>query len=67
MRFLNWSLHNLVYSTLGNSDHQSIFISSLIEAREIAKILKEVKPGILSLYPTNLQSLLPFLSEEIKK
>ena len=52
--------------SLGNGDYQSIFISSLIDPKEIAKILEEVKPDILSLYPTNLQSLLPFLSEEVK-
>jgi len=52
--------------SLGSGDYQSIFISSLIESKEIAKILEEVKPDILSLYPTNLQSLLPFLPEEVK-
>lgn len=53
--------------SLGNGDYQSIFISSLISPQEIAEILKEVKPDILSLYPTNLQSILPFLSNEVKE
>ena len=52
--------------SLGNGDYQNIFISSLIDPKEIAKILEEVKPDILSLYPTNLQALIPFLSEEVK-
>jgi phenylacetate-CoA ligase len=51
--------------SLGNGDYQSIFISSLINPQEIAEILKEVKPDILSLYPTNLQSIIPFLSNEV--
>ncbi len=48
--------------------YQSVFISSLIKPEEIAEILNnEVKPDILSLYPTNLRSIIPFLSEEMKR
>lgn len=53
--------------SLGKGDYQSIFISSLINPQEVAKILEEVKPDILSLYPTNLESILPFLSDEVKE
>ena len=53
--------------SLGRGDYQSIFISSLIDPAEIAKILEEVSPDILSLYPTNLQSLIPLLSKQVKE
>lgn len=51
----------------GKGDYQNIFISSLIRSEEIGKILNEVKPDILSIYPTNLKSLLPFLSKEVRE
>ncbi|MCX7928535.1 MAG: hypothetical protein N2558_02520 [Patescibacteria group bacterium] len=53
--------------SLGNGEYQSIFISSLIKPEEIAKILEEVSPDILSLYPSNLQSLVPYLRESVKR
>ncbi len=39
--------------------YQSAFISSLIPPAKIAELLRELGPKILSLYPTNLESLLP--------
>ncbi len=53
--------------SLGDGDYQSIFISSLIKSSEITKILLKVRPDILSLYPSNLQSLIPFLSKEVRE
>lgn len=49
-----------------DGDFQTIFISSLISPFEIAKILEEISPEILSLYPTNLHALIPYLSKSIK-
>lgn len=53
--------------SLGKGDYQNIFISNLMQSEEISKILNEVEPDILSLYPTNLKSLLPFLSKQVKE
>lgn len=49
-----------------DGDYQSIFISSLIPPIEIAKILDEIRPDILSLYPSNLATILPYLSRSVK-
>lgn len=49
-----------------DGDYQSIFISSLIPPSEIAKILDEIRPDILSLYPSNLAAILPYLSGSVK-
>jgi len=38
--------------------YETAFISSLIETDKIVKILKDLNPHILSLYPSNLESLL---------
>lgn len=46
--------------------YQNIFVSSLVEPQKIAKILDEVRPDVLSLYPSNLASIIPFLSEGMK-
>ncbi|MCS7092283.1 MAG: hypothetical protein NZM26_02950 [Patescibacteria group bacterium] len=53
--------------SLGNGEYQSIFISSLINPEEIAKILDEFSPEILSLYPSNIQSLIPYLRESVRR
>ncbi len=50
-----------------DGDYQTVFISSLIVPERIASILEHVQPDILSLYPTNLKSILPFLSKEATK
>lgn len=50
----------------GDDAYQNIFVSSLIEPQKIAKILDEIKPDVLSLYPSNLASLLPHLGDEMK-
>jgi phenylacetate-CoA ligase len=50
----------------GDDSYQNFFVSSLIEPKKIATILDEVKPDILSLYPSNLASLIPHLSEGVK-
>jgi len=39
------------------------FISNVIPPDRVAKYLKEVSPHILSCYPSNLESLLPFAKE----
>lgn len=49
-----------------DGDYQSIFISSLISPSEIAQILDEICPDILSLYPSNLSAILPYLSKNVK-
>lgn len=49
---------------LNDNDYQNIFISSLITPDKIGEILGKIKTNILSLYPSNLASLLPYLSHE---
>ena len=39
------------------------FISSLISPETAAEILAELRPNILSIYPTNLEALLPFVEK----
>jgi len=49
---------------LNERDYQNMFISSLIAPNRIGEILATIKTDILSLYPSNLLSLLPHLSRE---
>lgn len=49
-----------------DDDYQNFFVSSLIDPQKIAKILDEIKPDILSLYPSNLASIIPHLGDEMK-
>jgi phenylacetate-CoA ligase len=53
--------------SLKEGDYQSIFISSLIPPQEIGEILKDVNPDILSLYPSNLASLMEVIPEEVRR
>jgi phenylacetate-CoA ligase len=49
-------------------DYQTVFISSLISTEKIAQILRDIQPEIISLYPSNLKSLLPYLvDQQIKR
>jgi phenylacetate-CoA ligase len=47
------------FDTVGQ-DFRTAFISGLIEPHGVSRILNEVKPHVVSCYPTNLKSLLPF-------
>lgn len=42
---------------------KTAFISSLIAPSDIGNILTKLRPNIISLYPTNLQSLIKYLSD----
>ena len=53
--------------SLKNNEYSSVFISSLISPKDIGIILDDVRPQILSLYPSNLSSILPYISERTKK
>ncbi|MDG7041559.1 MAG: phenylacetate--CoA ligase family protein [Nitrososphaerota archaeon] len=46
------------FSSIGE-DYQTYFISSLLASEEIARILHEIKPSIISCYPSILNELLP--------
>ena len=48
------------FSSVGGS-YLANFISSLIPPVEVGKILKNIGPEILACYPSNLQSLTPYL------
>lgn len=48
------------------SCYPSFFVSSLINPKEIAEILDFQMPDILSLYPSNLHTLLPHFSKKLK-
>lgn len=52
--------------SLGDEEYQTIFISSLIPPEVIGRILEEVNPDIMSIYPTNLHSILPYISDRVK-
>lgn len=52
---------------LKKDEYQNIFISSLINSKKIAEIIDEINPKILSLYPSNLESILPFITEKTKE
>lgn len=43
-------------------DYPSVFVSSLIPPPRVAALLAELRPQVLSLYPTNLAALLPHVS-----
>jgi phenylacetate-CoA ligase len=44
-------------------DFNSAFISSLIPAERMVEILREVRPHVISCYPTNLRALVPHWRE----
>ncbi|HVT62415.1 MAG TPA: hypothetical protein VHD33_02865, partial [Legionellaceae bacterium] len=44
---------------IGDADYSNIFISSLLAPEKIGTILAEIQPEILSLYPSNLVSIMP--------
>lgn len=46
--------------------YQHTFISSLIEPSKIGEILTELQPDILAIYPSNLASVLPYMSKKAK-
>jgi phenylacetate-CoA ligase len=48
-------------------DYPTAFVSSLIPPAEIAGVLRELQTHVLSLYPTNLRSILPHLDAEAKR
>jgi phenylacetate-CoA ligase len=54
-----------VHSLNSNDDYPTVFISSLIKPKEIGRIIASIRPEILSLYPSNLESILPHLSAEV--
>jgi phenylacetate-CoA ligase len=45
------------------NDFKSAFISSLVPAERMAEILAEIRPHVISCYPTNLRSLVPYWDE----
>jgi phenylacetate-CoA ligase len=52
--------------SLRDGEYQTTFISSLIPPQEIGGILGELNPDMLSLYPSNLNSILPYIANEIR-
>jgi phenylacetate-CoA ligase len=54
-----------VHSLNSSDDYPTVFISSLIKPNEIGRIVSNIRPEILSLYPSNLESILPHLSPEV--
>lgn len=49
-----------------NKKFKTAFVSSLISPSDIGNILTDLKPNIISLYPTNLQSLIKYISNSNK-
>jgi phenylacetate-CoA ligase len=56
-----------VDSLNAKGDYPTVFISSLIKPSVIGEILSKVKPDILSLYPSNLETILPHLTPEVRR
>ncbi len=50
------------FDTVGD-DFPSVFISGLIPAAQIIDILNDLKPEVISCYPTTLKSLLPYVAQ----
>ena len=50
------------YDSVG-SRYQTAFISNVIPPAQVAKLLRDLGPQILSCYPSNLEALLPHSSE----
>lgn len=44
-------------------DYRSAFISNLIPPARVAQHLRELSPEVLSLYPSNLEALMPFADQ----
>jgi phenylacetate-CoA ligase len=56
-----------VHSLNSKDDYPTVFISSLIKPKEIGRIISNIRPEILSLYPSNLESILPHIPFEVIK
>lgn len=52
------------FDHINDADYSNIFISGLLAPQKIGAILADIQPEILSLYPSNLASIMPHLNPE---